>query len=81
MSKPLDYQPGTPAETFVAGSDHDDKEQQHPASLPSYPPHTDDAGAMPATSAGVERIKLISQSLTPALRALLFFSIFLVCYS
>lgn len=78
QSTAYEVQPGiTTNQPTLAGSDID-KHSKHTASEEGRQDHLD---SQQPKSAGVERIKLVSQSLTPALRVFLFVGIFLIAYA
>lgn len=78
QSTAYEVQPGvTTIQPNLAGSDAD-KHSKHTASEEGRQDHLD---SQQPRSAGVERIKLVSQSLTPALRVFLFVGIFLIAYA
>jgi hypothetical protein len=78
QSTAYEVQPGvTTNQPTLAGSDID-KHSKHTASEEGQQDHLD---SKQPKSAGVERIKLVSQSLTPALRVFLFVGIFLIAYA
>lgn len=75
MSLAYDVKPIPLAEP-APGSLHSDGDKER--ALDAGQPFSSSVGE---TSAGVERIKLISQSMTPALRGLMLASTFLIAYT